>query len=65
MLFRSQDKENQIRSLISAGSKINAVKHARLAQHQGIASAQARSHDLTTPSKFGINFTHKWVTNQD
>ena len=33
-----RDKENQIRSLISAGSKINAVEQARLAQHQGIAS---------------------------
>ena len=47
------------------GSKINAVERAMLAQHQGIASAQARSHDLTTPSKFGISFTHKWVTNRD
>ena len=51
--------------LISAGSKINAVEWARLAQRQGIASAQARSHDITTPSKFGIIFTHKWVTNRD
>ena len=34
-----QDKENQIRSLISVGSKINAVEWARLAQRQGIASA--------------------------
>ena len=32
-------KENQIRSLISMGSKINAVEQARLAQRQGIASA--------------------------
>ena len=47
------------------GSKINAVERARLAQHQGIGSAQARSHDLTIPSKFGISFTHKWVTNRD
>ena len=64
--FRScRDIENQIKSLISAGSKINAVEQARLAQCQGIASTQARSHDLTTPSKFGIGFTHKWVTNRD
>jgi hypothetical protein len=34
-----QNKENQIRSLMSAGSKMNAVEWARLAQHQGIASA--------------------------
>ena len=50
---------------MSTGSKINAVERARLAQRQGIASTQAGSHDLTTPSKFGINFTHKWVTNRD
>ena len=40
----------------SAGSKINAVEGARLVQRQ---AHKARSHDLTTLSKFSISFTHK------